>query len=503
MKKTILALSVLLFLTNQYQSFGQTLGEQCNPEKGSNRPGITCQATDEWLYTQPYIQNAKKGDVIVSAVDGMISGLLRNVNPPQKFSHSGIMVSNYSTIRHSTAVPERTRRNAGSDGFDINLLKYGWPGTLTETIDDAYEGQYHVDPEGFSYFIKSFNLDPVNYPGDTAVIFPSVVKPPIDFEANPAFDVRSKLELIADEAENIEGHYRFFAYTDGSIVGNLLFTASAEAPWAFFDAQNGTVCSELIWNAANRAKLTRPDLEIEDPIIEPTDRSHPSSPAKRGLFIYSEGERRAAGDWLYNEVYNAFYEEAGWFGRLFTDAPDDGANQIVNCFGFDWCGEEAYRHFIPSLTDQTLHSEPTGGSHSKDSDRWKNPGIGVALAPDDIRFNWDLPPTGLYGAAQNIAYRTGRYIRVHRWTRSEGTADVIVNITFEGNPLENAEVKILGFPEELTDSSGQTQFVAIPGGHYVIEASKTIQMDFEFKLMHSEQRRSKSHLKVLSQSILP
>ena len=131
-------------------------------------------------------------------------------------------------------------------------------------------------------------------------------------------------------------------------------------------APEGTVCSELIWSATKRA-----GVQVEDTMVEPGDRPHPSDPAKLGLFSYSQAERIAGGEYLYQRVYNEFYEESGWLGRLLTDAPSDGANQIVNCFASDWCDTNA-----------------------KDSERWRDPGSGIAVSPDDIT-HWDLPPAGV------------------------------------------------------------------------------------------------------------
>jgi hypothetical protein len=123
--------------------------------------------------------------------------------------------------------------------------------------------------------------------------------------------------------------------------------------------------------------------------------SVPSDPNLDGLFVYSEDERRAAAEWFYARVYNATYDVAGWLGRLVTDAPDNVANQMVNCFALDWCGDEL-------------------GSDSADSDRWKNPGVGIAIAPDDI-LNWDAPPGGVYGYNEFIAYIPRVFNPVWRW----------------------------------------------------------------------------------------
>jgi len=437
----------------------QELGEPCDPDDATGRPGITCQATGDWDYRRPYIQNASKGDVLLSAGCGMIGGLLRQVSPPQRYSHSGIMVENRTAVRHSTAAEERYVVDADGDGLVPERLKYGWPGTITESIDEAYEGAYVVDPDNRTWFLASFNRDPVQCPEDPAVIFPAVVKPFVVDEVA----VRDQLNAVAGAAVAISGHYRFYAYSNGALVGDSTFQASGEPAWA--DGTDGTVCSELVWSAARAA-----GVEVEDVNLEAGDRVHPTDASRRGLYLYTEAERLAAGRFIYDRIYNQFYEESGWWGRLFTDAPDDGANQVCNCFAFDWCGREEQRREFLSETDQTLDSPSTDGDHSKDSSEWEDPGVGIALSPDDLLEHWDRHPAGAYGHHEEMAYRPGSFRRIHRWARSEGTGDVVVSVVHQGNPVAGAEVRLRGFEPQSADAAGATTFVSIPGGGYEVEA---------------------------------
>jgi hypothetical protein len=383
-------------------AFGQTAGQRCNRGDVSNDPALVCHPTDDFEVFPARILNAKKGDVVVSAdCGGMIGGLLRAADQDQRFSHSGIMLRNQTTIRHSTAAVERYADHAGSDGFDPEVLKYGWPGTITESVREAFERDVIRDPEGKDYHFQSFNRNSSVCPDDGSIIFPAVVKPPPPSEADdPA--VRTALERIADEAENIRGHYRFFAYTDGALVGNPVFQAPASVTWAFLNAPEGTVCSEMIWSAAKRA-----GVPVEDPAVEAGDRPHPPDPAKLGLAVYSEQSRQDAGQYLYTSIYNKYYDSLSsssvgrWFKRLLSDAPDDAANQISNCFAFDWCGDEPDKIF-------------DGETNAKDSDRWRNPGVGVALSPDDIT-HWDPPPAGVYGLHEDMVFVPTRVVLIHRW----------------------------------------------------------------------------------------
>lgn len=442
----------------------QTLGEVCIPNPDVPvRPGIVCSATDDFDYQLPYLGNAKKGDIILSANCGMVGDLLRHVSPPQRYSHSGIMVDNWTRLRHSTSSEERYARDANGDGLVPENLKYGWPGVITESIDEAYEGHYLIDPEGEAFLFRSFNPDTIACPVDVAAIYPSIVKPLEEQEQTlvprSSQTVRQTLESIAEAAKAINGHYRFFAYTDADLLGRVQgpgSQADSDAPaWAKTNGPDATVCSQLIWNAAHAV-----GVQVEDSFVEAGDKPHASGAAKNGLYLYSEGERRTAGDWLYNEVYNKFYENdaVGWWGRLFTDAPDDAANQMTNCFAFDWCGSEPGMEF-------------EGEPDSKDSERWKNPGQGTAVSPDNLT-QWDAPPGGVYGLTENMAYNPGEYFRVHRWAASAGTGPVTVNVRFNNAPAAGAIVTLRGFHPTVTDSAGVARFIAIPQGSYQVDGMK-------------------------------
>lgn len=439
----------------------QEIGRECSPGDMAYRPGISCQATEEFTDYQPYILNAKRGDLLLSSGCGLIGELLRQLPTRNQFSHSGIMVEDRTTVRHSTASEGRYPVGAGSDGLVPDTIQYGWPGTVTESIFEAYEGHWRVDPDNNtdSWFFQSFNRDASQCEGDPNPVFPSVVKPPFDLEetafSSTGETVRAALHRVADEAQNIDGHYRFFAYSDADIVGRTS-GPGARTPggtsWAWAEQKlDGTVCSQLIWTAAHAAGITT----LEDPTQEPGDRAHVATALKNGLYEYGEDERLKAGEWLYDRIYNQFYDESGWWGRLFTDAPDDGANQLVNCFGFDWCGE------IPGF-------EWDGESNPKDSDRWRQPGTGAAVSPDDLT-HWDLPTAGgLYGLTQIMTYRTGGYRPKYAWAPSAGTGSLRVNVTFDSVPLNGVPVTLLGYPQQT--ANGSTLFEAVEAGQQFVEA---------------------------------
>jgi hypothetical protein len=184
---------------------------------------------------------------------------------------------------------------------------------------------------------------------------------------------------------------------------------------------------------------------------------------------------------MYNYFYDLAYEEAGFLGRLLTDAPDDLASQICNTFAFDWSGEDE------------------NGNHAKDSDRWENPGDGRAVSPDNIKNYWDAPTLegdtirGLYGYSEKLLYRPARleYRRVSRWVRVEREATVKGRVLHRGNPVAGTVVKAAG-RERLTNSSGEFE-LTIPAGSFRLEAGKLINGWFmsthvDFTLAAGEER---------------
>jgi hypothetical protein len=55
------------------------------------------------------------------------------------------MVDNFATIRRSTLSEDLLKVHLvgpmGLLGFEDNVMRYGWPGTVTQTIDNSWYGQ--------------------------------------------------------------------------------------------------------------------------------------------------------------------------------------------------------------------------------------------------------------------------------------------------------------------------------------------------------------------------
>src|SRR5262249_7745272 len=155
--------------------------------------------------------NARKGDVVLSPGGPSIIGqLLRQVTPPQRYSHSGIMTRNYDQITHCTGNEDRIMdypvgsvlgKPAPSDGHRPDVVKYVWPGVITQNIEQALHGEDMADPEkpDKHYSISGFSREDVgSYIGGVwEIIHPLVIKPdPLE----ETLEIRKKLHEAATDA---------------------------------------------------------------------------------------------------------------------------------------------------------------------------------------------------------------------------------------------------------------------------------------------------------------
>src|SRR5439155_9607139 len=94
------------------------------------------------------IRNAHRGDILLcpGGPSGLIGGILAALSPPQDYSHCGMVMDDGRSIRHCTTTDDQLQQHASSqipianmpvplDGFEENALRYGWPGTLTQSVD--------------------------------------------------------------------------------------------------------------------------------------------------------------------------------------------------------------------------------------------------------------------------------------------------------------------------------------------------------------------------------
>ncbi|MBI4901932.1 MAG: carboxypeptidase regulatory-like domain-containing protein, partial [Actinobacteria bacterium] len=451
------------------------VGQECDPDNMQDdlADGMVCQLTNEieWRFVPGRILNAKKGDLLLDpGGPGLVGQLLRQVTPAQFYSHCAIMSKNHIELRHSTGSDDWLKDhlagsflgNKGTDGFDPTALKYLWPGSLTQTIDNAFHGEWVTAPDTGPYKIAYFSFAPDL--SDVSTIIPPVVVKPPPFDETA--DVRRTLHRIADEALKINAHYRFYGYTRPEIALGPTGIAGADSGWAVGTV--ATQCASFIWLAAQHAgvKLEGPGKLTKVTDLEPTDvvlGGAVDAATLDGLYLYTGAERQAAAKWLYQKVFDIAYNAAGFWGQLFTGAPDDVANQLCNAFASDW-------------TD-------LGDGGSGDSDAWKSTGEANAVSPDNLML-WDSPNgsgqgqfRSVYGHVEELFYLPGTYAQVpiYRWklvpTKGNLTGTVTANADVTG-----ANVSLLGSGQQdvVVGGDGRFAFTAVPAGHYSVSAGLNI-----------------------------
>jgi hypothetical protein len=482
---------------------GVVEGQPCDPDNPPDEipEFFACQFTGEYV-ERPIsgrVVNARRGDIVlVPGGNGLIGGLLAQLIPPQKYAHCGIMTRNFVEISHATSSEDRLHDQArgvhplGStnreptDGFEPDALRFQWPGGITQSAESAYGGSEFTSPEGAKYRIAAFNLVDGAYVGGQWQIIPPLVLKPHPLAEHDDPGLRTRLHRVADEVRKLcvtetdtaggqqsKVHYRFYCYTDAAVAVRPSPTgvegpAPPSAGWAA-----GTipaVCSSLIWHGARAAGEqlegpgpipTQSDLE---PIPDLKASAAVDDQTLDGLYLYASGPRETAAQWLFDYLVDLIFKreqkDGGWFGGavndLFSDMADDCANQICNTFAADYADGD-----------------------SKNSDAWRQPGVGRAVSPDDLML-WDDPQRsdrGLWGYAEPAVYHQARVERVPVtvWKKTGGPGTLDGHVHFLGKPVPGAYLNA-GGTTATADANGYFT-MSVLEGLYAIQAQALISTD--------------------------
>ena len=279
-------------------------------------------------------------------------------------------------------------------------------------------------------------------------------KPPPLVDADPISGARARLHAAADAAVAIDGHYRFFGYSQPADV--LYSAAVVPNDWA--DGTVGSVCSAFVWRSMRDAGITLEGNTVETLDVEERG-AMVDAETPDGLYVYTVAERAAAAAFIYNEIGEMVAKEVTGFEDFIADVSDDLGNQMVNCFGFDWCGETF------SAAASAAGCDPND-ERAQDSPCWLNegPGIGRAVSPDNM-LSWDIAPNGPYGYREDLAFAIGGYHRIFRWRAAEGTGTLQGLITDAAVPQAQAPVILDGFNiADFTDAAGFYKMEGVPAG---------------------------------------
>jgi hypothetical protein len=446
-------------------------GADCDPDNISDAAAasaaslhLACQLTNETgERSMPgSYQNAQMGDVILApGGDSPIAKLLRGLTPPQHYAHSGIMTQNQVEITHCTAADSRygdyTTGIGGVGGIQPDVLQYGWPGCITQTLDNAIGGQNTIDPSGKVYYIGDFNSAPTP---EFSLVPPLVIKPLPENEETARPVLRTVAATARSKGAQIDGqgnltfqkgacYYSLYAYTKPEIGAGFGDPAPAEAGWA--QGLTPAVCSAFIWLCMkeNGVALLGPG-EFESASELSLNAVQAGAAVETttldGLFYYSQQDRAQAATVLNAIFQSQILEKEGVFQSSFasTVIASSIADQIMNMFAF-------------------------GNPNMYGSSAWQNPGDANAVSPDNI--SWWNPP--LFGYAEPVQYlqpHTEQYTS-SKWTPYATSGTVSGVVTLLGAPTANVNVQVYDGKSAVTGPNGQYTLTNVPVGSYSLAAS--------------------------------
>lgn len=247
---------------------GAPVGEQpvCSPD-GRVTAQLTDRAPPKFRVLPWRVGNAQKGDLLLTpgGEGGLIGGILWRLDRRQYFSHMGIFIDDGATVRHATAIGDRAKHERlmptrifdtalPLDGIAPDAVRHQWPGTVTQTVEEAYLTQlwhptetvkdadgndvigddgkpqkrphpsfsrydpvtaqrWHID--ALTFDVANFNDKASETAPDHWIRVPPVVVKPCRYLETAA--TRHALHRIADAARQVHGHYRIYAYSKGDI----------------------------------------------------------------------------------------------------------------------------------------------------------------------------------------------------------------------------------------------------------------------------------------------
>lgn len=467
---------------------------------------------------------AQKGDLTLSPGDGVgfISGIVASLEPPQVYDHMGMFVDHGRTIRHCTSSMDRIeddslftseisiklagvitleKTKVPLNGFRPDLVRFGWPGSITQTVEEVYRtgrnslnprwafanvnpGQDTEDPERPGEPFRLYHLpraerqrrvefaDPERRANDSLSKTERIVRlqdtsvhigePAKEYKAllvrpHPQFEllVRDALKLVAESAKRIDAHYRFFAYTRGDIGLDPSFEApvAGDGAWSGLpqgaDWAAGTIgamCSSFVWTAVQRANErfeadSRPLILLEDRLDQEDPNLGLEYGSLDGFYLYQAAERNKAGTKLVAKIEKKIRD------RFDDQIPDVAYGLLPELLLFR-------EVTAANVSKQIANAFASDGCEVFD-DSWESPTNGDTASPDNTLFFWDLKahvgrlvqPEGkiaVYGDSVPIQLTPPRWRRVPLYRKQEtdlGTGEVTGIARIAGTPIAGATIR--------------------------------------------------------------
>lgn len=242
----------------------------------------------ELVWVPAEYANAKKGDILLQGDPNNFIGKLLAIFGGY-WSHSGMMIEDYTTIRHNTMEVEHIKQDKNWLGIPYRLnphdLENGSPGTITTTVDHAYQhGGWDINT-------------------GTDVV--------LTLSDDDEDLLRQELHAIADKMVWLDMYYRIHAYINEDLDDMIDQHNNSSSRVA----GKGTHCSGNLWYANY---ITGKQMNI---FYAP-----PSMIDAGAHSLY---------DSIKEMVLEQIKDQAGVFSFFLKGTADDIANQVVNGFGLD------------------------------------------------------------------------------------------------------------------------------------------------------------------------
>ena len=431
---------------------------------------LVCQLTGQSAsVTMPgAFQNALQGDVILSPapVGGgdLIASMFSALIPPQHHGHSGLMTLNFYEITHCTASVDRMSNNMNKDAvgiptsFNGNMLQYGWPGSMTQSIDDTTSNLAYKDPGGDTYYITSFNTD---REGDAfEVVPPLVVKPMPENEAAARPLLRKAGETGRSKGARYDAngnmtqkggcYYSFYCYTKPEIAAGFTNGGGSDAGWA--QGLSPAVCSSFCWLCMKENDIALVSTNKTETLSDFTAVAIQAGAAVDantldGLTYYPENVRQFGAQALYQGVLNQALSQEDGLGTI------PGINPTI----------------AGPIADQLINTFAFGNPNMVGSSAWQSPGDGNAVSPDNIQF-WNTPYFGYAEPVQYLPPHTEDYTE-SVWKKVISRGTIKGKVTLDGRPVAQVQVWVF-MPGGETTTAGDGSYVLnnIPIGTYALQA---------------------------------
>jgi hypothetical protein len=312
---------------------------------------------------------------------------------------------------------------------------------------------------------------------------------------------QDSLRTVAAEAKKISAHYRFFSYSDARIVLNPAFNApppgawgpNAGADWAA--NTRAAVCSSFVWAAVQAANpilraANKPRIELEGE-GEPEDKRLAADPD--GLYQYTLPERTKAAKALFEFTHDRVAKEVD---KAIDDLPGLVSAMLDVVPGASGVIDDA-KELLSSVVADQLCNTFAFDAVSDLGSTWNNPGIGVAVSPDDTKLRWDVradptmaPPAispakiNVYGHATPVVipepgWRITPIYRIREVIGKASVSGAVVRREVSNQPAKpviGATVR-LGCEQRLTAFANRAigfQFVDTKAGRYHLQASQFV-----------------------------